>query len=133
MSGRTKGARNPNALVACPPDKHCLGCYFYRGDHVKMCNYMLFTGVMRPCPPGEGCTVKVGRKDLYMKKPTWDTDAGRQMWLDGKSDNEIADEFHISAGAVTSYRKKHWDPQTARGGETLKLRQCREEGGRACA
>lgn len=55
-----------------------------------------------------------------MKKPTWDTDVGRQMWLDGKSDSEIADEFHISTGAVTSYRKKHWELKSMRGGTASK-------------
>lgn len=54
-----------------------------------------------------------------MKKPTWDTEAGRQMWLDGKSDSEIADEFRISTGAVTSFRRKHWEPKPKAGGETL--------------
>lgn len=51
-----------------------------------------------------------------MKKPCWDTAAGRQMWEAGKSDSEIADEFHISPGAVTSFRKKHWEAKSGAGG-----------------
>lgn len=43
-----------------------------------------------------------------MKKPSWDTEAGRQMWAEGKTDSEIADTFGISTGAVTSFRLKHW-------------------------
>lgn len=44
-----------------------------------------------------------------MRKPSWDTEAGRRMWLAGKKDEEIADAFRISTGAVTSRRKKYWE------------------------
>lgn len=96
-------------------DAYCIKCH-YHCPTTGTCDYIFIEDHPRPSPPGEGCTARITRKDYYMKKPTWDTDAGRQMWLDGKSDSEIADEFHISTGAVTSYRKKHWDPKTARGG-----------------
>ncbi len=43
-----------------------------------------------------------------MRKPNWDTEAGREMWLEGKSDAQIADAFGISVYAVTNYRVKHW-------------------------
>lgn len=43
----------------------------YHGKCAGMicCNYLLRTGHMRPCPAGDGCTVKVGyRKRQYPKK-----------------------------------------------------------------
>lgn len=51
-----------------------------------------------------------------MKKLTWNTEIGRQMWLEGKKDSEIADEFGIAASTVAAYRKRHWEkflPQQA--------------------
>lgn len=118
-----------DVLVKCPVDPSCVGCFYYRGDKVKTCNYLFITGNMRPCPPGKGCTVRITRKDLYMKKPCWDTDAGREMWEAGKTDSEIADEFHISTGAVTSFRKKHWEPKATRGGDNLRIRKRKSKGG----
>lgn len=46
------------------PDKHCEGCFYYRGEYVnnKCCNYIFIRGTKRPCPPGEGCTVKEERQ-----------------------------------------------------------------------
>ena len=65
-----------------------------------------------------------------MKKPSWDTEAGRQMWAEGKTDSEIADTFGISTGAVTSFRLKHWGGGNGtRGGEALKETQPKGKGG----
>lgn len=44
-----------------------------------------------------------------IKKPKWDTELGRLLWLDGRKDGEIADEFGIATCVVTSYRKRHWE------------------------
>lgn len=44
-----------------------------------------------------------------IKKPKWDTELGRLLWLDGRKDSEIADEFGIATSVVTSYRKRHWE------------------------
>lgn len=35
----------------------CEGCYHWRGDFYKCCNYIFDMGHMRPCEPGENCTV----------------------------------------------------------------------------
>jgi len=95
----------------------CAGCFF-QGRSTGTCDYIFIVGVRRPCPPGEGCAayVSTDRKEEFMRKPNWDTEAGRKMWLEGKKDAEIADEFGISVHAVTSYRSKHWQrvkPQEA--------------------
>lgn len=44
-----------------------------------------------------------------MKKPKWDTELGRLLWLEGKCDGEIADAFGIAISTVTAYRKRHWE------------------------
>jgi hypothetical protein len=38
----------------------------------------------------------------------WDTDLGYRLYLEGKSDHEIADECRVNTGTVTSYRLKRW-------------------------
>lgn len=42
---------------------NCFNCV-YRGKFgdTHCCSYILVTGRRRPCPPGDGCTVKIGRK-----------------------------------------------------------------------
>ena len=44
----------------------CKGCLHYYGacKNNACCNYIFDIGYMRPCPPGEECTVKVRRKDI---------------------------------------------------------------------
>lgn len=44
----------------------CRGCFYYGGnsDAVKSCSYFLTTGIRRPCPPGEGCTVKKTKQQV---------------------------------------------------------------------
>lgn len=74
-----------------------------------------------------------------MKKPKWDTELGRLLWLEGKCDGEIADEFGIAISAVTSYRKRHWEKQFVRKEDlsheepALATPPRRAKGGTACA
>lgn len=43
--------------------KHCKGCiHLGKVASLPCCNYIFDTGKCRPCPPGEGCTVKETRK-----------------------------------------------------------------------
>lgn len=94
----------------CITSERCRLCFFL-GRSTGTCDYIFIIDERRPCPPGDLCTVRVTRKEMEkeMKKPTWDTEAGRQMWEEGKNDAQIADEFRISAGTVASYRKKYWE------------------------
>ena len=62
-------------LVASPKIKKannnwCEGCIYFRGEFEinRCCNYYLDTDKRRPCPPGEGCTVRVERKGYREKK-----------------------------------------------------------------
>lgn len=57
-----------------PEQEHpCEGCLHYYGAYKinRCCNYLLDTDKVRPCPPGEGCTVKrpiTCRQDLRLRK-----------------------------------------------------------------
>lgn len=54
--------------------KHpCTGCVHFYGayENNRCCNYLFDTGKRRPCPPGEGCTVKyiiTCKEDLRLRK-----------------------------------------------------------------
>lgn len=39
----------------------CKGCFYYDKTN-KCCDYLIFTGIRRPCKAGEGCTVKLDKK-----------------------------------------------------------------------
>ena len=45
-------------------DKYCAGCIYRGGQsgYLKCCNYYLITDKRRPCPAGEGCTVRKLKK-----------------------------------------------------------------------
>ena len=43
-----------------------------------------------------------------VRKPKWDTELGRLLYLDGKTDDQIAEELGVSKTAVTNYRLRHW-------------------------
>jgi len=44
----------------------CRGCFYYGGnnDACRCCSYFLITGIRRPCPAGEGCTVKKTKQQV---------------------------------------------------------------------
>ena len=49
----------------------CDDCFYYRkfrSGNERYCNYLGMTGHRRPCPPGDGCTAKVGLKVNRRKK-----------------------------------------------------------------
>lgn len=51
-------------------DSYCNGC-IYKGvveNHLPCCNYIFMEDKMRPCPPGEGCTVKLTSKEIKKRK-----------------------------------------------------------------
>ena len=58
-------------------DSYCKNCVFSQnasGDWLKLCTYFLTTGIRRPCPAGDGCTVKETGK----KKPHWRKEADKK-------------------------------------------------------
>lgn len=45
--------------------KKCAGCIYLGGrQELKTCNYIFLKDRKRPCPPGDGCTVKTVRKSI---------------------------------------------------------------------
>lgn len=49
----------------------CDDCCYYKktgSGAYRYCDYFFATNQRRPCPPGEGCTVKVGMKVNRRKK-----------------------------------------------------------------
>lgn len=67
----------PKAAGGTDPgsDHPCEGCLHFYGayKHNRCCNYLLDTDKVRPCPAGEGCTVKrpiTCRQDLRLRKGT---------------------------------------------------------------
>ena len=83
---------------------YCRGCVYrtYAGAE-PICGYILVERRRRPCPPGEGCTVKVvGGNNKKMKRRTWDEKRARQLYEEGKSDVDIADMVGATAGAIAA-------------------------------
>lgn len=91
-------------------ESYCLSCIYY-GKSTNTCDYILIEDRCRPCPGGKGCTARRTKKDVkkVMDKPKWDTELGMQMWLEGKSDKEIAEHFGIHHSTVSRIRRKYWE------------------------
>ena len=89
----------------------CALCFF-RGRSTGTCDYIFVMGIRRPSLPGKDCTVYLSRKEgeEILRKPKWDTEAGRKMWLDGKTDKQIADALGTTDRAVNLYRYRKWIP-----------------------
>jgi len=79
------------------------------------CDYLNLTGHRRPCPPGEGCTVRaeggrnpkrIWKENAPMKGRSWDTEKARALYEEGRSDGEIAVELGTTRDAVAFWRRK---------------------------
>lgn len=91
----------------------CAGCMYY-GKSTDTCDYILIADQHRPCPPGAECTVRRTMKgEKRMGKPRWDTELGRLLWLEGKSDAQIAKEMGVAPNTVLHQRRK-WEKTTTR-------------------
>lgn len=91
----------------------CAGCIYY-GKSTNSCDYILIADQRRPCPPGAECTVRRTSKEVKkMGKPRWDTELGRLLWLEGKSDAQIAKEMGVAPNTVLHQRRK-WEKTTKR-------------------
>lgn len=102
--------------VKCPP-----GCAYAMscdsGPEGVHCGFILYTGRPRGCDPGPGCNQyrkkkRPVRAALRIRKAgpkfTWDVDAGKRMWLEGKTDREIADALGVKRETVGNLRRKKW-------------------------
>ena len=45
---------------------NCATCWYHgKCGGMICCNFLAKTGQMRPCPPGDGCTVKVAYRERF--------------------------------------------------------------------
>lgn len=92
----------------CPPD-----CRYSmkmsstgHGDPHRHCGFILYEGQIRGCEPGKGCArYRAGRRPVPVK---WDTARGRQMWLSGRSNSEIARELGVCKATVQNRKARFW-------------------------
>ncbi len=104
----------------------CKGCAYavlLSGDWC--CDYLGVTGHRRPCPPGEGCTVRaegdrdskrIWKETKPMKGRSWDTTKARTLYDEGLLDGAIASELGIKATTVSFWRRtqglpSNWEKQ----------------------
>lgn len=92
-----------------PSKGWCEPCLYY-GKSTDTCDYILMEDRRRPCPAGYGCIARRLRKDVRKSmNPKWDTSIGKEMFLGGRSDREIADFFGIAVSTVSYQRRKNWE------------------------
>lgn len=92
-----------------PSKGWCDPCLYY-GKSTDTCDYILMEDHRRPCPAGYGCIARRLRKDVRKSmNPKWDTAIGKEMFLGGRSDREIADFFGIAVSTVSYQRRKNWE------------------------
>lgn len=97
---------------------HCKGCEFLSMSTLS-CDYLLITKKRRPCPAGEGCTVKSatgvggkGKLDRDKRIP--------ELYNAGKNDAEIARETGYHIGSIRNWRKRHHCLPNAKRGKPKK-------------
>lgn len=89
----------------------CKGCaYAALLSGAWCCDYLSVTGHRRPCPPGEGCTVRkegdlTKKGSAFMKRRGWDTEKAKALYDLKLSDTEIAGKVGATASAVAFWRR----------------------------
>lgn len=89
----------------------CKGCaYAALLSGAWCCDYLCMTGHRRPCPPGEGCTVRkegdlTKKGSAFMKRREWDTEKAKALYDQKLSDAEIAGRVGTTASAVAYWRR----------------------------
>lgn len=90
----------------------CKGCaYAVCLSGEWYCDYLQIVGHRRPCPPGEGCTVRkegnlTKKGNAFMKRREWDTEKARALYEQDWSDARIAEEVGTNTAAVARWRKE---------------------------
>lgn len=89
----------------------CKGCaYAVYLSGAWCCDYLQIVGHRRPCPPGEGCTVRKAanltkKGSAFMKRREWDTEKAKTLYDQKLTDTEIAGEVGATASAVAYWRR----------------------------
>lgn len=94
-------------------DAYCKGCYYLAGDigrswQETYCLYWERADALRGCPAGTGCDKKITKKE-YIAMARIDKEQARQMWLEGKTDAEIAKAFGATKQTIGAIRRKYWE------------------------
>lgn len=110
-------------------DPFCLPCIYY-AKSTRSCDFFIMEDRLRGCPGGDGCKARKLKKDVKkrMGKPRWDTEQGRQMYLQGMSDQQIGDHFGVAANTVLYQRQKYWEKEAASTPPRGQFRTCVREG-----
>ena len=125
--------------------ENCKDCRFY-GKNLGNCDYFEIMNALRPCPPGDECTVKEVRgrtPDVFdpEKKPkrggsqrkgvvSWDIERAYKLWMESLKVIDIGEMVGISPGTISAYAAKHGWPKEhrpARGGYRRKDIDVQEE------
>ena len=124
---------------------NCRDCIYYQ-PNLDCCNYFEIMDTMRPCPPGDECTVKVSNgktPDQFNSESiprrggrrkagetSWDTERAYRLWMEGVPTGHIAEMVAISPGTLSAYATKHGWPRDNRpkpGGNRRKKNDVKEE------
>ena len=116
--------------------EYCKDCRFYYKS-IDSCDYFEIMNDLRPCPPGDACTVKEVRGEQPKKpKPAtysrkkWDYDLARRMWIEGVPGKQIAEAVGCSDVTIYNYAKKNGWPKRGRSRkETDDVQEETETGG----
>lgn len=110
--------------------KHCQGCVHLGmvGGGFGCCDYIFHAGKRRPCPFGDGCTVKqIGKRKraytvthiknglprerkpgsgVYERQLKWDAEKGRELYEAGVPLRQIAAEVGLNHDSLRKYAKR---------------------------
>lgn len=86
--------------------KYCRDCiYAGSAGNYPTCEYILHTRRPRPCPAGEGCTVKKTiLEETDMPKATWDKNRALALFQEGADDLAIAEAVGATKDAIRVWR-----------------------------
>ena len=78
----------------------------------RHCGFILKTGQSRGCDPGPDCNQYVRRiSPRTGRKFTWDESRGRELWLEGRTDQEIADALDVKRKVIGETRRRKWQKE----------------------
>lgn len=90
---------------------NCYDCR-YHSKATDTCDYILIEDELRGCPAGAGCFRKMTNKEFRMgKTQKWDREKGRELWLQGKTDKEIAANWGVHPDAIGQVRRAVWEKE----------------------
>lgn len=92
-------------------DSYCVGCSHrvQLDPSTSCCNYMIDTGMRRPCASGYGCVCHTNPKSEKKRgrASDWDKALAYKLFKEGKTDKEIATAVGKSKNTVQRWRLKN--------------------------